>query len=121
MNGGDLVFIRGLAIDALIGVHQWERGIRQTLLIDLEMQADIRAAAATDRLGDTLDYHAVAERVKALVRESSFQLLEALAERIATTLLAEFGIGWLRLRLAKPGAVPGAQDVGVLIERSRSG
>lgn len=119
MTGRDVVFIRGLRVEAVIGVHAWERAIRQVLVLDLEMQSDVRAAARHDRIADALDYEAVAGRVRALAQASSFQLVESLAECIATVLLKEFGIAWLRLRLAKPGAVDGAQDVGVLIERSR--
>jgi dihydroneopterin aldolase len=119
MTGRDVVFIRGLRVDAVIGVHDWERAIRQALVLDLEMQADVRTAALHDRITDALDYEAVARRVRGLAQASSFQLVESLAERIATVLLQEFGIAWLRLRLAKPGAVDGAQDVGVLIERAR--
>lgn len=119
MSGRDVVFIRGLRVEAVIGVYEWERSIRQQLVLDLEMQADVRAAASSDAIADALDYQAVADGVRALVQASSFQLVESLAERIATLLLQEFGIAWLRLRLAKPGAVDGAQDVGVLIERSR--
>ncbi len=114
----DTVFVRGLKADAVIGVYEWERHIRQTLVIDLEMRFCIRAAAASDALDDTLDYHAVSTRVKEMVEANTLQLIEGLAEAIAATLIAEFGIRWLRLRLAKPGAVTWADDVGVLIERS---
>lgn len=116
----DIVFVRGLRVDALIGVYAWERGLRQTLCIDLDMEHPIRAAGASDSLADALDYHAVCERVREVVQASSYQLIEALAEALAALLIGEFGVPWLRLRLVKPGAVPGAEEVGVLIERSTS-
>jgi len=113
----DIVFIRELRADAVIGVYDWERSIRQTLVLDLEMAWDNRPAAAGDALGAALDYAAVSSRVIACIEGSSYQLLEALAEDLAALVLAEFGVPWLRLRLCKPGAVQQARDVGVLIER----
>ena len=113
----DTVYIRGLRADAVIGVYEWERHIRQTLVIDLEMHFSIRAAAASDALPDALDYHAVATRVREMVEANTLGLIEGLAERIAVALIDEFGIAWLRLKLAKPGAVPWAEEVGVVIER----
>lgn len=116
----DQVFIRGLLVDAVIGVYDWERDIRQSLLIDLEMDWDIRTAAAGDDLAATLDYAAVSQRVLDYTAASSFQLIESLAERLAALLLEEFAIARLRLRITKPGAVAEAQGgVGVSIERSR--
>jgi len=113
----DIVFLRGLRVDTVIGVYDWERGIKQTLIIDLEMAADIRRAAATDDIADTLDYKAVAKRLSAFIAASEFQLVETLAERCAELLLAEFNIPWLRLTINKKGAVSSADDVGVIIER----
>lgn len=113
----DIVFIRDLRIDAVVGIYDWERRIRQAVRLDLEMGTDIRKAGETDAIEDTLDYKAVAKRVIAFVEESEFQLVETMAERIAGLLMAEFGIPWLRLTVAKPGAVRGAREVGVTIER----
>jgi len=117
VSAQDLVFIRGLRADGLIGIHPWERRIPQTLVFDLEMAVDTGPAAASDRIEDALDYDAVAKRLREFVAAGGFQLLEALAAALAAALMAEFGIGWLRLRVAKPGAVADAQDVGVVIER----
>jgi dihydroneopterin aldolase len=114
-----IVFIRELKVQTVIGAFEWERRIRQTVVLDLEMAADIAKAAASDRLEDALDYKAVADRIIAFADKSSFQLVETLAESIAGILQTEFGVTWLRLRVGKPGAVPGAKDVGVLIERGR--
>ncbi len=113
----DIVFIRDLRIEAVIGIYDWEREIKQTLVLDIEMAADIRRAAATERIEDALNYKAVAKRMIQFVGESRFQLVETLAERCAGILLTEFGTPWVRLSVNKEGAVTGARDVGVIIER----
>lgn len=101
----------------MIGVFDWERRVKQTLILDLDMGGDIRRAAASDDLADTLNYKAVAKRVIDFVEHSEYQLVETLAERVAELILSEFGVPWVRLRLNKQGAVRGARDVGVVIER----
>lgn len=116
----DKVFIEGLEIEALIGIYDWERRIRQPLVFDLEMAFENRRAAATDAIEDTLNYKAISKRLVALVSESSHGLVETLAEQCAQMVLREFGVAWLRLKLRKPGAVRGARAVGVVIERSRA-
>jgi dihydroneopterin aldolase len=113
----DIIYLHDLRIDAVIGVFDWERRVRQTVILDLEMGADIRRAAASDDLGDTLNYKAVAKRLIEFVGASEFQLVETLAERAAALVLEEFAVPWLRLRVNKQGAVRGARDVGVIIER----
>lgn len=115
----DKVFIEGLEIEALIGIYDWERRIRQPLVFDIEMAFDNRVPAASDAIGDTLDYKAVSKRIIEYVGASSFGLVETLAERCAAIILEEFGVRHVRLKLSKPGAVRGARAVGVLIERSR--
>ena len=115
----DTVFIEDLRIETVIGIYDWERKIRQVVSIDLEMAFDNRKPAASDDIGDTLNYKAVSKRLIAFVESSSFQLVETLAERCADIVLAEFGVGWLRLKLAKPGAVRGSKAVGVVIERGQ--
>ncbi len=114
----DKVFIRDLRIDTIIGIYDWERKIRQTVSLDVEMAWDNRQPARTDRIEDALDYKGVAKRLIAFVQASEFQLVETLAERCAEIILREFGVSWLRLTLHKPGAVRGASSVGVEIERS---
>ena len=116
----DKVFIEGLEIEALIGIYDWERRIRQPLVFDLEMAFDNRGPAASDAIADTLDYKAVSKRLIEFVSASSFQLVESLAEQCALLVLREFGVEWLRLKLRKPGAVRGARAVGVEIERTRA-
>jgi dihydroneopterin aldolase len=113
----DIVFLRQLRIDTVIGIYDWERKTRQTLVFDLEMSADIGRAAASDDIKDTLNYKAVAKRLIEFVGASRFQLVETLAERCAAIVREEFGVRWVRLTLNKAGAVRGASDVGVVIER----
>ncbi len=113
----DIIFLKGLTIETVIGIYDWEREIRQTLIIDLEMATDIRKAAETDDIAYTLDYKAVSKRIIGFVEESSFQLVETLAEKITQILIQEFGVQWVRLTLNKRGAISGASDVGILIER----
>ena len=115
----DIVYIRDLKIDAIIGVNDWEREVKQTVSLDLEMATDIRGAADSDDISDTIDYKAVAKRVIALVEGSEPLLVERMAERISDVVREEFGVTWLRLRVSKPGAVTGAADVGVVIERGK--
>ena len=119
-EGEDLIFLRDLRVETVIGIWEWERRIRQVVSIDLEMSADIRRAAATDRIEDTLNYKAVAKRVQEFVGESSFQLVETLAEKIAALVLDEFDLPWIRVSVNKPGAIRGARDVGVRIVRSKA-
>ena len=116
----DTVFIEGLEIEALIGIYDWERRVRQPLQFDIEMAFDNRRPAASDAIADTLDYKAVSKRLIAFVSESAFGLVETLAERCATLIIEEFGVAHVRLKLSKPGAVRGARAVGVRIERSRN-
>lgn len=113
----DIIFLNDLKIETVIGIYDWEREIKQTVSINLEMAADIRRAAASDSIEDTLNYKAVAKRIIEFVGSSEFQLVETLAERIAGIVMTEFDVRWVRLRLNKPGAVRYASDVGVIIER----
>ena len=115
----DHVFIEDLRIETVIGIYDWERNIRQTVALDLEMAFDNTVPAASDRIDDTLDYKRVSKRLIAFVGESRFELVETLAERCAEIVMREFGVSWLRLKLSKPGAVTGAKAVGVVIERGR--
>jgi 7,8-dihydroneopterin aldolase/epimerase/oxygenase len=115
----DIVFIEDLRIETVIGIYDWERKIRQTVALDVEMAFDNRKPAASDRIEDTLDYKTVAKRLIAFVESSHFELVETLAERCAEIIHHEFGVPWLRLKLSKPGAVRGSKAVGVMIERGQ--
>ena len=119
MANVDKVFIEGLEIEALIGIYDWERRIRQTLVFDVEMAFDNRKPAATDDIADTLNYKDVSKRLIDFVSQSEFQLVETLAERCVEIVLREFDVAHVRLKLSKPGAVRGAKAVGVIVERSR--
>ena len=114
----DIVYLRDLKIETVIGIFEWERQIKQTVVLDIDMATDVAAAAASDRIEDALDYKAVTKRIIQFVEASEFQLVETLAERIAELLRNEFDIPWLKLTVNKKGALRGARDVGVVIERS---
>ncbi|GAA5130130.1 dihydroneopterin aldolase [Alloalcanivorax gelatiniphagus] len=113
----DIVYISDLKVDTVIGIYDWERRIRQTVSLDLEMATDIRRAAASDQIDDALNYKAIGKRIIQYIEDSDFQLVETLAERVAELVRDEFGVTWLKLRLSKPGALRGSRDVGVIIER----
>jgi 7,8-dihydroneopterin aldolase/epimerase/oxygenase len=113
----DIIFLHDLRVETVIGIWDWERKVRQLVSIDLDMAADIRKAAGTDSVDDTLNYKLVAKRVQQFVAESGFQLVETLAEQIAAIVLGEFDVAWVRVRVNKPGAIRNARDVGVVIER----
>ncbi len=113
----DIVYIRDLQIDTIIGIYDWEREVRQTVSLDVEMAADISKAAASDDIQYALNYKSVAKRIIGFVEGSEFLLVETMAEQIAQIIRDEFSVPWLRLRLSKPGALRGARDVGLVIER----
>ena len=115
----DKIFIQALKVECIIGIFDWERKTPQRILIDLEFPADIRRAAATDHIDDTVDYKRIAKRMLEYVSKSSFQLIETLAEKLAALLLAEFGLRSVTLRVSKPGAVRGSKNVGVEITRHK--
>lgn len=119
-SGADTIFLHDLRIKTIVGIWAWERKMRQTISIDLEMGADIRTAASSDRIADTLDYKQIAKRIQQFVEDSSFQLVETLAENIAGIVLREFDVPWIVVRVNKPGAIRGSRDVGVIIRRERA-
>jgi len=113
----DKIFLSQLSVECIVGIWDWERRVKQTVILDVEMAADIRKAAATDHIDDTIDYKRVAKRLLTFVGESQFQLVETLAEQIAKVIVTEFGVSWVKVRLNKRGAIRGARDVGIEIER----
>lgn len=117
----DIVYLNDLRIDTVVGIYDWERRTRQTVILDIEMGTDIRKAAQHDDIEHTIDYKAVAKRLFSFVGESEFLLVETLAEKVAGILLEEFKVPWCRVRLNKKGAVRGVRDVGVVIERGERG
>lgn len=117
---GDRIFLRGLQVECIIGFIEWERRIKQTVVIDLELPVDCARAAETDEVANTVDYKSVAKRIIAFVEASNFKLVESLAHRIAMTVLEEFDLAWVKLSVNKPGAIRGSRDVGVSIQRTRA-
>jgi dihydroneopterin aldolase len=113
----DIVFIHDLQIETVIGIYDWERKIRQTISLDIEMATDISKAAESDNIDDTLSYKTVAKRLIEFVQQSEFELVEALAEKICSIVMDEFAVPWIKRTLHKPGAVRGSKSVGVIIER----
>ena len=113
----DKIFLHALKAEAIIGIYDWERQVKQTVVVDLEMSGTVRKAALSDSIDDTLNYKKVAKRVLAFVEASQYHLVETLTEQIAMLLLSEFGLTWVRVSLSKPGAVRNSRDVGVIIER----
>lgn len=114
----DKIFLHALTTEAIIGIYDWERRVKQTVVIDLEIPCDVRRAAAADSIDATLNYKKVAKRILEFVAESRFHLVETLAENVALMVLKEFNLEWVRLTLNKPGAIRGSRDVGVTIERT---
>ena len=119
-HSGDRIFLHGLTADCIIGFIDWERRVRQTVVVDLEMPVDCRHAALTDEVADTLDYKKVAKRALEFIGASEFKLVETLAHRLALLILEEFGVEWVHISLNKPGAIRNSRDVGVVIERTRA-
>jgi len=114
----DKIYIHALKTEAIIGIFDWERQVKQTILVDIEISADIRKAALSDSIHDTLNYKRVAKSVLAFVEGSQFHLVETLAEHIAMLILEDFRIAWVGISLSKPGAIRNSRDVGVRLERS---
>ena len=117
---GDRIFLHGLTAECIIGFIDWERRVKQTVVLDIELPVDCRRASLTDEVADTLDYKKVAKCVLAYVAASEFKLVETLAHRVALLVLEEFGAEWVRVALNKPGAIRNSRDVGVVIERTRA-
>ncbi len=113
----DKIFLNALTTECIVGIWDWERKVKQPIVIDLEMQVDVRKAAATDNIEQALDYKKISKRVLQFVEESQFQLVETLTERIAEIILREFSVPWVKVRVNKQGAIRNSRDVGILIER----
>jgi dihydroneopterin aldolase len=114
----DKIFLRELRIETIIGFWEWERRIKQVVSIDLEIGTDARVAAASDAIAGTLNYEQLAKRLVEFVGASQFQMVEALATAVGRIVVREFEAPWVKVSVAKPGAVPAARDVGIVIERT---
>jgi len=114
----DKIFLRELEIDAVIGIWEWERQIKQKVSIDLEIATDARGAAKTDSVDGTVNYKDIAKRLIDFVGNSEYQLVESLADAVAGIVIKEFGVPWIKISVSKPGAIQGSRTVGVCIERT---
>jgi dihydroneopterin aldolase len=117
---GDRIFLRGLQVECIIGFIEWERRIKQTVVIDIELPVDCARAAESDDVANTVDYKRVAKRIISFVEASEFKLVETLAHKTAMLVIEEFHVAWFRISINKPGAIRGSRDVGVTIERTRA-
>lgn len=117
----DITFLHGLKVDCIIGIWDWERRTRQTIVVDLDMASDVGKASQSDDIKDAVDYKSVSKRLIEFIGQSEFQLVETLAERVADIVINEFSVPWVRVRINKRGAVRNAGDVGILIERGERG
>ena len=115
----DKIFIHALKTEAIIGIFDWERQVKQTVIVDIEFGADVRKAALSDSIEDTLNYKRVAKRVLAFIEASQYHLVETLTENIAMLIIDEFGVATVRVALSKPGAIRSSRDVGIVVERDR--
>jgi dihydroneopterin aldolase len=114
----DKIFLRELKVETIIGFWEWERRIKQVVSIDLEIGTDARVAAASDAIAGTLNYEQLAKRIIDFVGESQYQMVEALATAIGKIVVKEFAAPWVKVSVAKPGAIPAAREVGIVIERT---
>ena len=113
----DKVFIRGVEVEGIIGIFQWEREVKQIISVDIEMDFDNKRAAKSDSIEDALNYKLVGKRITSFVKNSKFQLVETLAENISKIILQEFPVTNVRVTLSKPGALRGSDSVGISIKR----
>jgi dihydroneopterin aldolase len=119
MRQQDKIFIRGLEIECIIGFIDWERRVKQKVVLDIELPIDCAHTAKTDAVADTLDYQLVVDQVTALVVDSEFMLVETMAQKVAELVLKNFSVAWVKVAVNKPGAIRGLRDVGVALERYR--
>jgi dihydroneopterin aldolase len=117
----DIIFLQDVKVQTVLGVPEWERMKPQTVVLDIELAMPHNRSCRSDDIEDTIDYGEIVERMRQLLAENSFRLVEALAENVAQMIMGEFGAPWVKVRVAKPGILPGVRQLGVVIERgSRS-
>ena len=116
----DTIFISELKVKTKLGVPTWERMVAQTIILDIEIGYDLSKAGKSDAIADTIDYGAVVARIQVSLKEYSFQLVEALAEHICQLILNEFKAESVKVKVAKPGILPGLKALGVVIDRIKS-
>ena len=113
----DIIFLEQVKIQTKLGVPKWERMVPQTIILDIEIGYNLTNACKSDAIKDTIDYGAVVNRLHESLAENSFKLVEALAEHICQLILNEFGALSVKVKVAKPGILPGLKSLGVVIER----
>lgn len=114
----DKIFLQDLRVEAVIGIWEWERRVRQTVSLDIELATDVKKAAVSDNIEDALDYKGIAKHLIGVVESSEFKLVETLAETLARIVVVDFGVAWVKMSVSKPGAIEGSRNVGVIIERT---
>ena len=113
----DTIFLSEVKVESKLGVPEWERLTTQTIILDLEIAMPHSRSCQTDAIEDTIDYGAVVTRIRQTLKQNSFNLVEALAEHVCQIILKEFGSPWVKVKVAKPGILPGVKALGVVIER----
>lgn len=116
----DIIFLRELKVETLIGVYEWEKRVPQTLQLDMEIALPNTRACQSDDIRDALDYSEIVRHIQSALSKHHFNLLEALAERIAQILLADFNVPWVKVSVAKLNAIRDSRMVGISIERSQA-
>lgn len=114
----DIIFLSEVKVQTKLGVPDWERMVEQTIVLDIEMAMPHSRSCETDSIEDTIDYGQVVARIRQTLKENSFKLVEALAEHLCQLIMQEFGTPWIKIRVAKPGILPGLKALGVVIERA---
>lgn len=115
----DRVLIEGLTVLTTIGVYDWEKTIKQKLIVDLEMAWDNQPAGSSDDVSLCLDYFLVSQAITTFIENSQFELIESVAEQVAELIIQQFSVGWLKVKVSKPSAIVNASNVAVVIERSK--
>lgn len=115
----DIIFLSEVKVQTKLGVPEWERMTEQTIILDLEIAMPHSRSCQTDEIDDTIDYGVVVARIRQILKDRSFKLVEALAEHLCQIVLNEFGAPWVKIKVAKPGILPGLKGLGVVIERSK--
>lgn len=113
----DKIFIQELKVKTHLGVPEWERKVAQTIILDIELAMPHSRSCQSDAIEDTLDYGQIVARIRETLTEKSFRLVEALAEHVCQIILTEFGSPWVKIKVAKPGILPGVKALGVILER----
>lgn len=116
----DIIFLQEVKVETRLGVPEWERMLPQTIILDIELAMPHSRSCQSDAIDDTIDYGKIVARIRQTLTENSFKLVEALAEHICQLILTEFGTPWVKIKVGKPGILPGVKQLGVVIERGKN-